>query len=82
MSDADLVELRGMCPREVVDVLDAVSVARRMSRIELTVEVLRRWADERIHEADAIRSVTRCNGSAPDTARIESETTARQRRGP
>lgn len=35
-----------------------------MSRIELAVEVLTRWADEQVHIATVVSSVTRDNGSA------------------
>jgi len=62
------IELRGMCPRDVVDVLDAVSTARRMSRHELVVEVLAVWAKEQVHIANVLGRVTRGNGSATEAA--------------
>ncbi len=64
-----LVELRGMSPRETIDVLDAVSAARRISRNELVNEVLGEWARHKIHEAQAICSVTRSNGHATEGER-------------
>lgn len=67
--DASLVELRGMAPRDLIDVLDAVSVARRISRTELVVEVLRAWANERIHEATVIARVAGINPAPTETER-------------
>lgn len=55
------VELRGPCPRDIVDVLDAISTARRMSRMQLVVEVLGRFTDEQRHISTVIHSVTGCN---------------------
>lgn len=68
-SDPTLVELRGMAPRELIDVLDAISAARRQSRIELVLEVLGRWADERVHEASILQRVVRSNPQPTDSAR-------------
>jgi hypothetical protein len=59
------VELRGMVPRDVVDVLDAVSTAKRMSRIELVSRILASWAGQKHHEAMLVHRVTRGN---PPTA--------------
>jgi hypothetical protein len=69
MPEPHLVELRGMCPRETIDVLDAVSTARRMSRTELVNEVLGKWASDEMHVAQAICSVMRVQGSATDGGR-------------
>ena len=64
MSDDDLsVELRGMCPREVVDVLDAVSQAKRISRMELVNRILGEWRDQKVHESSLIHRVTRSHGN-------------------
>lgn len=60
------VELRGEIPREVVDVLDAVAQARRVSRMEIVSIVLSQWAQERALEATLIQRVTRGNPFAPD----------------
>jgi hypothetical protein len=68
MSDP-LVELRGMCPRETIDVIDAVSAARRISRTELVNEVLGKWAADEVHVAKAICSVVRSHGSEPEGGR-------------
>lgn len=63
------VELRGMVDREIVDVLDAVSTARRMARNELAELVLREWARGVVHESILIQRVTRGNGSDPESSR-------------
>lgn len=56
LSAAD-VELRGQAPRDVVNVLDAVSTARRMNRMELVVEILAEWALKQRQIAEAIHRV-------------------------
>lgn len=53
------VELRGPCPRAIVDVLDAVSLARKLTRTELVNEILGTWAADRRAEAEAIVRLTR-----------------------
>lgn len=58
---ATSVELRGECPRQTVDVLDAISAARRISRTELVNQVLGEWARQQLHEASLIHRVTRGN---------------------
>ncbi len=62
------VELRGQCPREVVDVLDAFCSARRLNRQELVNRILKRWAMERLHEANVLANVTRGNPPLTDSA--------------
>lgn len=52
------VELRGQAPRLIVDVLDAVSASRRISRWELVNEILEHYADDRMREATAVLRVT------------------------
>ena len=54
------VELRGQAPRTLVDVLDAVSAHRRMSRWDLITEILERWADGKMAETTASLRVTGC----------------------
>lgn len=60
-TDRPTVELRGPCPRDIVDVIDAISSARDMDRMALVVEVLRDWARGRLHEATVLARVTRGN---------------------
>lgn len=52
------IELRGQAPRTLVDVLDAVSAHRRITRWELITQVLEEWADDRMRETTAIIRVT------------------------
>lgn len=47
---AEMVELRGDCPRAIVNVLDAFSLARDMTRTQLVNEILGDWAAKRRHE--------------------------------
>lgn len=52
------VELRGQVPKLIVDVLDAVSLTKRVNRWELVNEILSAYADDRMREATAIMRVT------------------------
>jgi hypothetical protein len=59
---ADEVELRFWCPRAIVDVLDAVVMARggqaaNIHRGTVLVEVLNEWAEKKRHEAILIHRV-------------------------
>lgn len=65
--DSPTVELRGQCPREIVDVLDAFCAARRLNRQELVNRILRRWAMDRLHEATVLQRVTRGNPVLADS---------------
>ena len=65
-SDSPKVELRGDVERDVVDVLDAVSAARRISRMELVSEILSVWADAKVHESMMVQRVTRREGCAAE----------------
>lgn len=69
MVEPHLVELRGMCPREFIDVIDAVSAANRISRTEQVNKILGEWCEQQVHVAQAICSVTRGKGSAPEGER-------------
>lgn len=55
------VELRGPCPREVVDVIDAWSQAKCMSRTQAVNQILRVWAIQKLHEHSVFARVTRGN---------------------
>lgn len=52
------VELRCETPKSVIDVIDAVSLARRMKRTELVNEILAEYAEAKTREATAILRVT------------------------
>jgi len=47
------VELRGYAPRTLVDVLDAVSAHRRITRWDLITQILEHWADDKMAETTA-----------------------------
>jgi hypothetical protein len=51
------VELRGECPRSIVDVLDAISMARDKTRTALVNEILGAWAEKVIHEHSLLSRV-------------------------
>lgn len=55
----DTDELRGQTPKPILAVLDAVSIARRKSRIALVNEILAEWALQAESEAVAITRVLR-----------------------
>jgi hypothetical protein len=61
MANDELVELRGNTPRQIIDVIDAVSSARRISRIELVNRILSKWARDQLHEANVVARVIRGN---------------------
>jgi len=54
MAATDSVELRGLCQRETIDVLDAVSLARRISRIDLVNEILSAWCVDQVRTATLV----------------------------
>lgn len=56
------VELRGQAPRLIVDVLDAISLSRRITRWELVNEILTAWADTTMKEATAVMRVAAGDG--------------------
>lgn len=62
-SPNDSAELRTDCPKSVIDILDAVSLAQRLTRGQLVVRVLSEWADQRHREASLIAKLVRINPS-------------------
>lgn len=61
-------ELRGECPKDIVAVLDAVAMARQVSRTEIVNEVLGTWAENKLHEVNLINRVMRRNPTCTDEA--------------
>lgn len=59
--------LRQDLPRETVSVLDAVAIARDITRTELVAEILGDWCKKKKHEASLIERVTRSNPPLADT---------------
>lgn len=62
MVNPETVELRGQAPRELVDVLDAVSTHRHITRTDLVNEILAKWAEDKLHEATLVIRITNSNG--------------------
>lgn len=66
--DDTTTELRGPCPRKVVDMLDAVCAARSIpTRTQLVNEILTDWARQRFHESRMVARVMRINPQDPDS---------------
>ena len=61
----DQVELRGLVPRYVVDVVDAVAIYKGVDRIEVVRTALKQWAEEKIREAELIGRMVAGNDSKP-----------------
>jgi hypothetical protein len=61
-------ELRQDIDVEILNVLDAVSLARDMTRAELVNEVLGTYTQQRVLESTLIERVTRGNPHAADRA--------------
>lgn len=61
----DQVEVRGLVPRYVVDVVDAVAIYKGVDRIEVVRIVLKEWAEEKIREAALIGRMVAGNDSQP-----------------
>ena len=57
------VELRGPCPKDIVDVIDAVAHAKRIDRTSMVNRILQEWAEQKTLEAECIQRVTRGNPS-------------------
>lgn len=65
--NSKMVELRGECPEATVAVLDAISLARSISRTDLVNAVLGEWAKQTAHEAMLVARVTRGNPAVPES---------------
>ena len=72
MDAGDKVEARGELPREVVDVVDAVSVVKGRSRWQQIMVVVSDWAAEQRRLANVIHNVTKGNPVRPDADREDS----------
>ena len=68
MAATDSVELRGPCPRETVDILDAVSCARVMTRTDLVNEILAEWAVKQVHVATLVYRAAHGNPQVLETS--------------
>lgn len=61
-------ELRGECPRHIVNVLDAISVAREQTRTSLVNEILGVWAEKVRHEHMMLARVEGGNPTGSEAA--------------
>jgi hypothetical protein len=64
-------ELRGPCAKHIVDVLDAISMSKRMSRTDLINEILLAYVEARLHETSLLVSIARGNPELADKIGIE-----------
>lgn len=64
----DTAELRGDIPKNLMAMLDAVAIAKRISRMALVRKILHDWALKTYHEAMVVERVTKGN---PPLAEIE-----------
>ncbi len=62
----DTVELRGEIPRDIADVVDAVSIAEGRTRTQQVTVILGEWAERQRRIASVLHKITRCNPTAPD----------------
>lgn len=76
MADETTVELRGPCPREIVDVIDAWSHAKRITRTEAVNHILRAWALEKMHEHMVLARGTKGNPLLVEAGASSSERSA------
>ena len=74
----ETTELRGMCPSDTVAILDAVSIARSINRIDLVNEVLGKFAEKTLHEANIVMRVTRGNPELLEALGKHSEKLAKE----
>ena len=74
LKDEDMVELRGDVQSSVIAVIDAVSSARRVSRMALVRKILHDWALKTTREATLVQNVTRGNPVPPATDWLDTET--------
>lgn len=64
-------ELRGECPRWIINVLDAVSMASDTTpnRTALVNQILGEWAKKKMHEASLVNKLAGVTTDAPEADR-------------
>lgn len=60
-------ELRGECPKWIVNVLDAVSMSADETRTALVNRILSDWATKKVHEASLIHKLAGINPTGPES---------------
>lgn len=66
-ADPDLVEVRGMYPREVVEALDMIALAKKRTRYDLVGHVFRLYVATKQHEASLVSRTRTVNPSNLDS---------------
>lgn len=61
-------ELRGECPRWILNVLDAVSMAEDRTRTALVNDILGEYAKKKKHEAMLVQKLAGGNPAEPEAA--------------
>lgn len=62
----DTVELRGEIPREIADVIDAVSIAEGRSRVQQVIVVLQEWSERQRRISTVLHRISRSNPTTSD----------------
>lgn len=63
-------ELRAEVDKEIIDVIDGIVNARRgTNRTEIITEILKEWADQKIHESTIVLRVSGRYPAAPEGGR-------------
>jgi len=65
------VELRGPCPKDTVDAIDAVAHAKRLDRTSMVNRILAEWAEQKSYESQCIQRVKRGNPDARNATESE-----------
>lgn len=63
----DKAELRCLVVKDLLDIYDAMSIARGLERYELVTQVLAKQADQWAHEATVVHRVLRGNPTLSET---------------
>jgi hypothetical protein len=66
--DSNVVELRGECPRQTVNVLDAVSMARNITRTALVNQILGEYAGKVLHESILVQRIAGGNPAVAEAS--------------
>ena len=62
----DFVEIRGLVPYWIINVIDAMAIHQRSDRIAVVRSVLGAWAEGKLQEAELISRVNRSDSSAEE----------------
>ena len=79
MSREDTTELRMDAPTDMVNVLDGVSLAQRITRNQLVLRLLSEWADARVHEHMMLSRLGVINPARAESAGVAAEAAGKAR---